>query len=74
MSFSVIPHSQTIYGSLVETFGPYFQFYTKNFKTRIFLAFEVIYVRVFNNLQQHFLDVKGFFGFFVRVDRAVLLV
>lgn len=30
--FSVIPHSQTIYGSLVETFGPYFQVYTKNQK------------------------------------------
>ncbi|GKV56626.1 hypothetical protein NCCP2222_25730 [Sporosarcina sp. NCCP-2222] len=30
--FFVIHRSQTIYGSLVETFGPYFQVYTKKMK------------------------------------------
>jgi len=29
------PRSQTIYGSLVDTFGPYFQRYTSGFLTVI---------------------------------------
>lgn len=54
ISFSVIPHSQTIYGSLVETFGPYFQVYTKNFKRRTFDVKNMVYVRAFYNLHHYF--------------------
>ncbi len=33
--FFVILRSQTIYGSLVETFGPYFQVYTMKLKCEL---------------------------------------
>lgn len=41
----MIFHSQTIYGSLVETFGPYFQLYMDNQNTNVKL-FSLFNVRV----------------------------
>ncbi|GEN88330.1 hypothetical protein OSO01_30690 [Oceanobacillus sojae] len=37
----MIFYSQTIYGSLVETFGPYFQIYIDNQNTNIKLFFNL---------------------------------
>ncbi len=51
-------HSQTIYGSLVETFGPYFQIYMKT-------------IQLLNTYNNGLLD--GLQDFFNRLERCKVL-